>query len=160
MAAADQGGPALDHYRQLGVARSASREEITQAWRRRARAEHPDRRPGQADDEAVGRFRALAEAYRVLSDPARRAAYDRALECGQAGAGRPPAVPWPGRAAGPGQMPGPLLRAGPVRIDGPPGAPASGPGEDDLRLAVLVALALRCLARDRNQDWRDRDWPW
>jgi hypothetical protein len=38
--------------------------------------------------------------------------------------------------------------------------PASGPGEDDLRFAVQAALALRCLARDRNQYRRDRDWPW
>ena len=42
MAAADQGGPGPDHYQLLGVARGASREEIAQAWRRRARAEHPD----------------------------------------------------------------------------------------------------------------------
>ena len=34
MAAADQGGPGPDHYQLLGVARGASREEITQAWRR------------------------------------------------------------------------------------------------------------------------------
>ncbi len=108
MAAADRGGPDLDHYRLLGVARGASREEIGRAWRRRARAEHPDRRPGQAGDEAAGRFRALAEAYRVLSDPARRAAYDRALGSGQADAGPPPtvAVPVPGDGAGGGARPG------------------------------------------------------
>ena len=57
--------------------REASREEIALAWRRRARDEHPDARPGDAD--APGRFRALAEAWQVLGDPARRAAYDRAL---------------------------------------------------------------------------------
>ena len=85
MAAADHGGPGPDHYQLLGVARGASREEIAQAWRRRARAEHPDRRPGEAGDEAAGRFRALAEAYRVLSDPVRRAAYDRALGHGRIG---------------------------------------------------------------------------
>ena len=44
MAAADEGGPGPDHYQLLGVARGASREEIAQAWRRRARAEHPDSR--------------------------------------------------------------------------------------------------------------------
>src|SRR5689334_18731520 len=58
-----------DHYRLLGVARDATREEIAQAWRRRARSEHPDRRPGEAGDEAAARFRELAEAYRVLGDP-------------------------------------------------------------------------------------------
>ena len=76
MAAADHGGPGPDLYRLLGVPQEASREEIAQAWRRRARDEHPDARP--ADANAPGRFRALAEAYHVLGDPARRAAYDRA----------------------------------------------------------------------------------
>ena len=77
MAAEDHGGPGPDLYQLLGVPRGASREEIALAWRRRARAEHPDFRPGDAD--APGRFRALAEAYQVLGDPGRRAAYDRAL---------------------------------------------------------------------------------
>ena len=79
---ADDGRPMLmapDHYQLLGVARAASREEITQAWRRRARAEHPDHRPPGAGDAAAGRFRVLAEAYHVLSDPGRRAAYDSTL---------------------------------------------------------------------------------
>ena len=77
MAAADHGGPGPDLYQLLGITQGASREEIALAWRRRARAEHPDSRPGDAD--APGRFRALAEAYQVLGDPGRRAAYDRAL---------------------------------------------------------------------------------
>ncbi len=169
MAAADQDGPSQDHYRLLGVARDAPREEITRAWRRQARAEHPDRRPGQAGDEATDRFRALAEAYRVLSDPARRGAYDRALGGGRGTAGMPQAVPVPVRVAGPGvrtgpgPVPGAPLRAGPVRVYSPPGAPDN----DDARLAALAALALRCLARDadwprRDRYWprRDRYWPW
>src|SRR2546421_5444592 len=77
MAAADHGGPGPDLYQLLGITQGASREEIALAWRRRARTEHPDSRPDDAD--APGRFRALAEAYQVLGDPARRAAYDRAL---------------------------------------------------------------------------------
>ena len=59
------------------MARDASGAEIAQAWRRRARAEHPDR--GRVTPRAPARFRALAEAYQVLGDPARRAAYDRSL---------------------------------------------------------------------------------
>ena len=47
MAAADHGGP--DLYQLLGVARDASREEIALAWRRRARAEHPDARSADAN---------------------------------------------------------------------------------------------------------------
>src|SRR5690349_19606685 len=68
------GGP--DLYEVLGVGPAASGEEITRAWRQRARTEHPDTRPRDAG--AAARFRALAEAYRVLGDPARRAAYDQA----------------------------------------------------------------------------------
>jgi curved DNA-binding protein CbpA len=158
MAAADQGGPGPDHYQLLGVARGASQEQIAQAWRRRARAEHPDSRPGQPGDEAAGRFRALAEAYRVLGDPARRAAYDRALGAGP-GAAMPPPVPVPVRRVRPGDVtglspvPGPPLRAGPVRIDGPGATLAGGRDEDEIRLALLAALALRRLARDRGRPW-------
>jgi len=163
MAAADHGGPGPDLYQLLGVPRDASREEIALAWRRRARDEHPDARPADAD--APARFRALAEAYRELSDPACRAAYDRTLEHQQpapritAPAARVPVR----RAAGPGGlggMPpmarasGPPLRAGPVRVEGPYRAPAAGGwDEEEIRLAVLAALALRYLARDRG-------WPW
>src|SRR5690349_16815195 len=123
MAAADGEGPGPDLYQLLDVARGASQEEIAQAWRRRARDEHPDARPADAD--APGRFRALAEAYRVLSDPARRAVYDRALGRGPAAAARPAPVSVPVRLVRPGgvtglsPVPGPPLRAGPVRVDGP-----------------------------------------
>ena len=159
MAAVDRDGPGPDHYQLLGVTRGASREEIAQAWRRRARSEHPDSRPGRAGDEAAGRFRALAEAYRVLSDPGRRAAYDRALGRGQGAAEIPAAASIPVRRVRPGgvtglsPVPGPPLRVGPVRVDGPQARPASGLDEDEISLAVLAALALRCLGRDRGRPW-------
>ena len=157
MAVADHGGPGPDLYQLLGVPREATREEIALAWRHRARAEHPDARPADAD--APGRFRALAEAWQVLGDPARRAAYDRALHREQQPAAGVPAgrirVPVR-RVAGPGGMtplarvPEPPLRAGPVRVEGPRQAPrASGWDEQDIRLAVLADLALRYLARER-----------
>src|SRR5436190_17177361 len=123
MAAADHGGPGPDLYQLLGVPREASRKEIALAWRRRARDEHPDARP--ADAAAPGRFRALAGAWQVLGDPARRAAYDRALACERQTAARVPAAPGRvpvRRVAGPGgpggmpplvRVPGPPLRAGP-----------------------------------------------
>ena len=140
--------------------RGASREEIAQAWRRRARAEHPDHRPGDAGDAAADRFRALAEAWRVLSDPVRRAAYDRTLKHRQSA----PRItaPTARRGAGPGGLgaltpmartSGPPLRAGPVRIEGPYQAAAGGWDEEEIRLAVLARLVLRYLARDR-------EWPW
>jgi DnaJ domain len=156
MAAADHAGPGGDLYQLLGVSREASHQEIAQAWRRRARAEHPDSRSGQADDEAAGRFRALAGAWQVLGDPARRAAYDRAL----ARERRPAARVTVWRPAGPGQvaplvrMAGPPLRAGPVRVEGlRPAPPAGGWDEEDIRLAVLAGVALRLLARDRERPW-------
>ena len=164
MAAAAHGGPGPDLYQLLGVGRGASREEIAQAWRRRARAEHPDSRP--RDAAAADRFRALAEAYRVLGDPARRAAYDRALAREQRpGPGAPapaarvpvrhPAGPGRPRGSGPLARPAaPPLRAGPVLVEGTHPAPAGGGwDEQDIRLAVLAELALGYLARDR-------DWPW
>ena len=149
MPAADPGGPGPDLYQLLGVPREASREDIAQAWRRRARAEHPDSRPGDA--AAPGRFRALAGAWHVLGDPARRAAYDQELAREQT---PPPASRPPGSAAvtPAARMPGPPpLWAGPVRVQGPHRAPVPGrPDEEEIRLAQL---AFRYLARD----W---DWPW
>lgn len=64
-----------DYYADLGLDRSASTEEVKRAFRRLARESHPDANPG--DPSADARFRRIAEAYEVLSDPARRAAYDR-----------------------------------------------------------------------------------
>lgn len=121
MAIADHGEPEPDLYQVLGVDREASREEIALAWRRRARTEHPDARP--ADAGAPGRFQALAEAWQVLGDPDRRAAYDATLA-----RARPDARPSPDAPArvpvryarDPGDVPGsvePPLRAGPVRVE-------------------------------------------
>jgi curved DNA-binding protein CbpA len=150
MAAADHGRPDPDLYQLLGVPRGASREEITQAWRRRARAEHPDARPADAD--APGRFRALAEAYQVLGDPARRTAYDRALARDEQPAARVPVR----RPAGPGGAGGmaPPVRAGPVRVESTrPESRAVGRDEEEYTLAALAELALRYLARDRGRPW-------
>ncbi|MFJ6673853.1 DnaJ C-terminal domain-containing protein [Actinosynnema sp. NPDC091369] len=62
-----------DHYATLGVSRSASQDEIQRAYRALARRHHPDLDPEPGADE---RFRAISEAYRVLSDPGRRRRYD------------------------------------------------------------------------------------
>ncbi len=64
-----------DYYEILGVSRDAPSEEIKKTFRRLARESHPDANPGDADAEA--RFRQYAEAYEVLSDPNKRARYDR-----------------------------------------------------------------------------------
>ena len=62
-----------DPYVVLGVPRQASAEEIACAYRRAARASHPDR--GGAG--SAERFQAVSDAYEVLRDPRRRAVYDR-----------------------------------------------------------------------------------
>jgi len=69
-------GPlSADYYERLGVARDASEAEIKKAFRRLARELHPD--VNGHDPEAEEKFKAAAEAYEVLSDPERRATYDR-----------------------------------------------------------------------------------
>ena len=158
MAAADPREPARELYEVLGVARDASQQEIALAWRRRARDEHPDARHG--DDGAPARFRALAEAWQVLGDPGRRAAYDRGLDPAQP-PGRvriavrhPPAAPShraAGRTVPPTGGAGPPLAAGPVRVEGGPGlAPQAADWDaEDFRLALLAELVLRYRGRDR-----------
>jgi DnaJ-class molecular chaperone len=61
-----------DHYQVLGVAHIASRDEIEKAYRRLVVQYRPDRN----DEAAEARFIEISEAHDVLSDPARRSAYD------------------------------------------------------------------------------------
>ncbi len=67
-----------DYYALLGVDRDADQGEIKRAFRKLARETHPDANPD--DPHAEERFRKVAQAYEVLSDPNRRAAYDRGGE--------------------------------------------------------------------------------
>jgi molecular chaperone DnaJ len=64
-----------DYYEVLGVGREASTDEIKSAYRKAALRHHPDRNPG--DKGAEEKFKEAAEAYAVLSDPDKRARYDR-----------------------------------------------------------------------------------
>lgn len=81
---------AMSHYEVLGVAATASSDDIRRAFRRRAQQVHPDRHLGpegpdsarsgaRSPDEAM---RQLNEAWRVLGDPGRRRAYDQSLLAG------------------------------------------------------------------------------
>src|SRR5689334_14313006 len=65
----------VDLYAVLGVARDANAGELKRAYRRLARESHPDRNPG--DPRVEEQFKRAANAYSVLSDPVRRAKYDR-----------------------------------------------------------------------------------
>jgi len=80
-----------DLYARLGVGASASAEEIAAAFRAQAKAQHPDRHPGDAS--AAERFKALTHAYGVLTDPPRRAAYDRRRAAPTAAGLSTPAAP-------------------------------------------------------------------
>jgi molecular chaperone DnaJ len=66
---------ARDYYELLGVARDASEADLKKAFRQAALRHHPDRNPDDAS--AAERFKAINEAYAVLSDPDKRAQYDR-----------------------------------------------------------------------------------
>ena len=64
-----------DPYEVLGIAPGASDDEIKAAYRKLAKANHPDLHPGDAEAEA--RFKEINEAYQVLSNPQKRAQYDQ-----------------------------------------------------------------------------------
>ncbi len=64
-----------DYYELLGIVRSAGEDEVKKAYRKLALQYHPDRNPG--DKQAEERFKEVSEAYQVLSDPQKRAQYDK-----------------------------------------------------------------------------------
>jgi curved DNA-binding protein CbpA len=147
-----------DPYRVLGVDTGASRQDIARAYRRAVQRVHPDARP--ADPQAAARFRELTDAYDQLTDPARRAAYDRAHHPAGDASGQPSPPSYRGpmaRVTAPRHLPGPppgqSIWAGPVHIE-PPAAPASEqdparPSAADVEDPPVILGA-----------WRSRRWGW
>ena len=148
-----------DPYRVLGVDAGASRQDIARAYRRAVHSAHPDAQP--ADPRAAARFQQLTDAYDLLTDPARRAAYDRTHHPAAEPGGQPSAPAYPGAVPRWPGSPGLLvargqpIAAGPVHIE-PPAAPASGqdqaspPAAEAEDPPVIFGM------------WpgRRRSWPW
>jgi curved DNA-binding protein len=94
-----------DYYEIIGVPRDATPDDIKRAYRRLARKHHPD---VSKDPQAEARFKQLGEAYEVLKDPVKRAAYDRLGADWKAGQDFRPPPDWatgfetPGGGAPPG----------------------------------------------------------
>ena len=88
-----------DYYQILGVNRDASAEDIKKAYRRLARKYHPD---VSKEASAEERFKEVAEAYEVLRDPEKRAAYDQLGSNWRAGQEFRPPPGWQSSARGPG----------------------------------------------------------
>ena len=82
-----------DYYEVLGLAKNASEEEIKKAYRKLAMKHHPDRNQGADGKKSEEQFKEAKEAYEMLSDPQKRAAYDQYGHAGvdpNAGGGRGP----------------------------------------------------------------------
>ncbi len=91
---AGQDWVAKDFYRTLGISKKADQAEIKKAYRKLARKYHPDQNPG--DQAAEEKFKAIGEAYQVLSDPEQKRQYD-AIRAMAGGGARFSAGPASGR---------------------------------------------------------------
>lgn len=87
-----------DPYDALGVPKTATADEIQKAYRKLSKKHHPDRNPG--DKQADATYKEVQAAYEVLSDPQKKANYDRFGFAGPGGAGGFPGGGFPGAGGG------------------------------------------------------------
>jgi curved DNA-binding protein CbpA len=149
-----------DPYRVLGVSPDASQRDVARAYRRAVQRAHPDARP--RDPQAAARFQALTDAYDLLSDSGRRAAYDRGHPVREPSGQPPPPARAGGRLRRPGPPfllgppPGQLIWAGSVHIEPPATTPRAsqhgrtGPAAESDDPVVILGVR-------PGQVW---GWPW
>ncbi|NWX72593.1 DNJB8 protein, partial [Alca torda] len=77
----------VDYYKVLGLQKSASQDDVKKSYHKLALKWHPDKNPSNKE-EAEKKFKAVAEAYEVLSDPQKRSLYDRSVKESRSHRGR------------------------------------------------------------------------
>jgi molecular chaperone DnaJ len=151
-----------DYYEVLGLAKNASEEDIKKAYRKLAMKHHPDRNQGEGAKKAEEQFKEVKEAYEMLSDAQKRAAYDQYGHAGVdpnmgAGRGGPGAEGFGGFAEAFGDIFGDIFGGG----AGGGGARRGGGGQQVYRgsdLSYAMEISLEEAARGKETQIRIPSW--